>query len=97
MATSLPPGSTDFLASDPLPVTRQAAGGAGAAADRLPQAVVDRLMGIAGVDGVWIERDASGQRVVVLHYTPKGGRAHLPDMVEGLPTRIVGGAPIRAL
>lgn len=96
MATSLPPGSTDFLDAEPVPVAGQAAGAAGAAADRLPKAVVDRLMGIAGVDGVWIERDASGQRVVVLHYTPKGTRAHLPSTVEGLPTRIVGGEPIRA-
>ena len=97
MATSLPPGSTDFLDTDPLPVTRQVAGQGGAAADRLPQAVVDKLMGMAGVDGVWIERDASGQRVVVLHYSPKGATAHLPRTVEGLPTRIVGGEPIRAL
>ena len=49
MATSLPPGSTDFLDTDPRPVTRQAAGRSGAAADRLPQAVVDKLMGMAGV------------------------------------------------
>lgn len=96
MVTSLPPGSTDFLGSDPLPVTRQATGAPGAAADRLPKAVVDKLMGIAGVDGVWIERDASGQRVVVLHYTPKGATSHLPSTVAGLPTRIVGGEPIRA-
>ena len=97
MATSLPPGATDFLDSDPLPVTRQAGGGTAVAADRLPQVVIDRLMGIAGVDGVWIERDAGGQRVVVLHYTPRGSRAHLPATVEGMPTRIVGGEPIRAL
>ncbi|MBS0392511.1 MAG: hypothetical protein JSS19_04830 [Proteobacteria bacterium] len=97
MATSLPPGSTDFLDLPPLPVTRQAAGVAGGAADRLPQAVIDKVMGIPGVDGVWIERDAAGQRVVVLHYTPRGSRAHLPATVAGLPTRIVGGEPIRAL
>lgn len=91
--TSLPPGSTGFLDSDPLPVMRQAGGLAAAAADKLPQVVIDRLMGIAGVDGVWIERDAGGQRVVVLHYAPKGSRAHLPAMVEGLPTCIVGASP----
>ncbi|MDE2413957.1 MAG: hypothetical protein KGM60_04280 [Comamonadaceae bacterium] len=97
MATSLPPGSTDFLDLPPLPVTQQVAGVAGGAADRLPQAVIDKVMGIPGVDGVWIERDATGQRVVVLHYTPRGSRAHLPATVAGLPTRIVGGEPIRAL
>jgi hypothetical protein len=53
-------------------------------------------MGIPGVNGVWIERDASGQRVVMLHYTPGGTKTHLPSTVEGLPTRIVGGEPIRA-
>jgi len=96
MPTSLPPGSTDFLDSEPVPVVRQAAASPGAAADSLPRAVVDRLMGIPGVDGVWIERDASGQRVVMLHYTPGGTKTQLPSTVEGLPTRIVGGEPIRA-
>lgn len=96
MVTSLPPGSTDFLASEPVPVIGQAAAPSGAGADSLPKAVVDRLMCIPGVDGVWIEKDASGQRVVVLHYTPGGAKTHLPSTVEGLPTRIVGGEPIRA-
>ena len=96
MATHLPPDSTDFLASDPVPVTRHTAGPLDGGADRLPQTVIDSLMGIAGVDGVWVERDATGQRVVVLHYTPKGPRTHLPSAVDGLPTRIVGGGPIRA-
>lgn len=96
MASNLPPDLPDFFGSEPVPVTRQAAQSRGAVADRLPQAVVDKLMSLAGVDGVWIERDASGQRVVVLHYTPKGVKAHLPEAVEGMPTRIVGGEPIRA-
>ncbi len=96
MVTNLPPGAPDFLASEPVPVIGQPAPSPDAAADSLPKAVVDKLMGIAGVDGVWIERDASGQRVVVLHYTPGGAKTHLPGTVEGLPTRIVGGEPIRA-
>lgn len=96
MVTSLPPGSTDFLASEPVPVIGQAATPSGADADNLPRAVVDRLMSLAGVDGVWIEKDANGQRVVVMHYTPGGTKVHLPSTVEGLPTRIVGGEPIRA-
>ena len=97
MATKLPPGSMEFLGAEPAPVTAQAAESPGAAADRLPQAVVDELMRIPGVDGVWIERAASGRRVVVLHYTPGGSAAHLPSRVHGLPTRVVGGEPIRAL
>lgn len=96
MVTSLPPGSMDFLQTDPAPVTGQPAPPKVNTEDRLPQAVVDRLMKISGVDGVWIEHDAQGKRVVVLHYTPKGPAKKLPSSVEGLPTRIVGGEPIRA-
>lgn len=95
MATSSPIGSLDFLQGDPQPA------GAGPApaedpADRLPQAVVDQVMRLPGVDGVWIERDAAGRRHVVLHYTPQGPTGHLPRTVHGLPTRVVGGEPIRA-
>lgn len=99
MATHPPPESLDFLAQDPQPVTAADAAAAAAQdpADRLPQALVDQLMLLRGVDGVWIEREASGQRVVVLHYTPAGPAPHLPTHVHGLPTRIVGGEPIRAL
>lgn len=96
MVTSLPPKSLDFLASEPVPVIGQSAASPNAATDSLPKGVVDDLMRIPGVDGVWIERDANGQRVVVLHYTPGGATAHLPSTVKGLPTRIVGGEPIRA-
>ncbi|MDR6859870.1 hypothetical protein [Variovorax guangxiensis] len=96
MATSLPPGSLDFLQTEPVPVTSRPASPTVDAQDRLPQGVVDRLMKIPGVDGVWVERDAQGKRFVVLHYTPKGPARNLPSSVEGLPTRIVGGEPIRA-
>lgn len=96
MATRLSPESLDFLASDPVPVTGPGAP-ADDAADRLPQALIDQLMLLRGVDGVWIEREATGQRVVVLHYTPGGAAPHLPRSVQGMPTRIVGGEPIRAL
>lgn len=97
MATNPPLGPLDFLQGAPQPVD-PAAPGAGAAeeeADRLPPAVVERLMALPGVDGVWVERTATG-RVVVLHHTPGGPAAHLPATVEGLPVRIVGGEPIRA-
>ena len=96
MVTSLPPDPPDFLASEPVPVIGQPAASPDATKDRLPKAVVDGLMRVPGVDGVWIEQDASGLRVVVLHYTPGGPTTHLPSTVEGLPTRIVGGGPIRA-
>lgn len=96
MATDLPPDLPDFLGAEPAPVTRQATQGVATAADQLPQPAVDKLMRITGVDGVWIERDARGQCVVVLHYTPAGPTGHLPDRVDGMPTRIVGGEPIRA-
>lgn len=96
MVTSLPPKSLDFLASQPVPVIGQSARSPDAAADSLPKTIVEDLMRLPGVDGVWIERDVSGRRVVVLHYTPGGATNHLPRSVEGLPTRIVGGEPIRA-
>lgn len=97
MATQPPPGPLDFLQGEPQPVDATAAdsGTAEEAADRLPEAVVERLMSLAGVDGVWVERAATG-RVVVLHYTPGGPAPHLPATVEGMPVRVVGGEPIRA-
>lgn len=95
MTSCLPPRATDFLGSDPVPVAQQDAK-ASPLADALPQVVVEHLMQTAGIDGVWIERNASGQRVIVLHYSFKGSRSHLPSNVEGMPTRIVGGDPIRA-
>jgi hypothetical protein len=93
----IPPEALNFLASDPTPILDQPIASSADPADRLPQDVIDQLMQIKGVDGVWIERDASGHRVVVLHYTPPGPVTHLPTRVHGLPTRVVGGEPINAL
>jgi len=100
MSNTLPPAPLDFLHAPPEPVepaapARQATRAA-AAADSLPAATVERLMRLAGVDGVWVERDASGGRVVVLHHSPPGPAPHLPRVVAGLPVRVVGGEPIRA-
>ena len=89
------PDALDFLQAAPAPV-QAAAAPAEDAADRLPKPVVEQLMRVPGIDGVWVEREASGARVVVLHYTPRGPTGHLPNLVHGLPTRIVGGEPIRA-
>ena len=49
---------------------------------------LEPLQGELNVMHRWVQ--ATGQRVVVLHYTPRGSRAHLPATVAGLPTRIVG-------
>jgi len=95
MAQQQVPVDLGFLAGEPEPVRPQA--GPPAAEDVLPQAVADRLLMLDGVDGAWIERDAQGQAVVVLHYSRAGHPAHLPASVSGMPTRIVGGEPIRAL
>ncbi len=97
MATPPKLGSVDFLSGQPAPVQPGAPAPADDAADRLPAKQVAALMALRGVDGVWIERDPSGQRVVVIHYTPLDQPTHLPLQVNGLPTRIVGGEPIRAL
>jgi hypothetical protein len=94
MATSFPPGELDFLGAAPEPVSGAAAAASPMAP--LPDAVVAALMRLRGVDGVWLEQDAAGKPVVVLHYTPGGAAPHLPRRVHGLPTRIVGGEPIRA-
>lgn len=95
MTSPSKPGPLDFLKGDPVPVSPAAAAPEDPA-DRLPEATVKRLMAINGVDGVWLERIPGGKRVVVLHYTPKGSTTHLPKQVDGMPTRIVGGEPIRA-
>ncbi len=97
MATPPKPGSLDFLNGAPVPVRPGDATPAQDPADRLPPKQVATLMALRGVDGVWIEREAGGQRVVVIHYTPLDQPTHLPLQVNGLPTRIVGGEPIRAL
>ena len=88
------PQSLDFLQRGPTPVVPEPA--PAAEADQLPQAVVDRLMHLDGVDGVWIEREPDGRRVVVLHYSRPGPAAHLPSQVLEMPTRVVGHEPIRA-
>lgn len=96
MASHCPPPPTDFLASDPVPIQAPAAQPPADPADQLPSTVVEQLMRTDGVDGVWIERSADGQRIVVLHYSYRGSRADLPSSVEGMPTRIVDGGPIKA-
>ena len=95
MVHPLPPESLDFLQAAPVPV-RSTPAAAQNPADRLPQAVVEQLMRLPGIDGVWVEREPTGERVVVLHYTPRGSSSQLPKKVHGLKTRIVGGEPIRA-
>lgn len=96
MATLHKLGSLDFLHGDPAPVQPGSTTPVPDAGDRLPAKQVAALMALQGVDGVWIEREPDGQRVVVIHYTPSARPTHLPQQVNGLPTRIVGGEPIRA-
>jgi hypothetical protein len=89
--------SLDFLKADPVPVGTTPAGPAAPAAPTLPPMVVDDLMRLDGVDGVWVEQDPAGKPIVVLHYSPSGPAPHLPPRVLGMPVRVVGGEPIRAL
>jgi hypothetical protein len=90
-----PPRSLDFLQGEPEPV-RPGSSATPEPADLLPQAVAEQLMKLDGVDGAWIERDAQGGRVVVLHYSKPGAATHLPASAHGLPVKVVGGEPIRA-
>lgn len=92
MTQTDPPG-LDFLAGPPEPVGQPVAPDPD---DLLPQAVADGLLKLDGVDGAWIERDAHGQRFVVLHYSRPGSAGNLPTLVNGLPVRVVGGEPIKA-
>ena len=86
--------SLDFLSRPPAPTDPTQSSSRGRE-EQLPQSTIDKLMALRGVDGVWIEMDASGERYVVLHYSPPGVPSHLPATVEGMKTRIVGGEPIR--
>jgi len=89
-------GPLDFLQADPSPVSHSAAQAAVDPADVLAQSSADRLLALDDVVGAWIERDAQGRRQVCVHVSRPGGGAGVPATVDGLPTRIVGGEPIRA-
>jgi hypothetical protein len=91
-----PDSDLDFLKQDPeqvSPATR--------AQPRstfvLPKTVVDRLMSIDGVDGVWIEARTDGSHEVVIYVTKPSALDRLPTRVEGLPVRPQLGEPIKAL
>lgn len=93
-----PTDPLDFLRQPPTPVAPPGAapGGGAEAADLLPQPVADELLRLPGVDGAWIEREADGRRVVVLHVNRPGSDPAWPRQVQGLPVRIQGHAPIQA-
>lgn len=94
-SSKAPPLQADlgFLTGAPEPVGAEAHP---SPEDILSQPVADRLLQLPGVDGAWIEKDAQGRRVVVLYYSRPGPASHLPAEVEGMPTRVIGGEPIRA-
>ncbi|MCX8115676.1 MAG: hypothetical protein N3D71_11490 [Burkholderiaceae bacterium] len=96
MASRKSLGSLDFLAQDPVRVqTEDRAGGDDG--DVLPAETIDALMRIPGVDGVWVEVNDKGQREVVIYVTDLKQKVAVPPIVAGMPTRIIGGEPIRAL
>lgn len=92
--TTLDPTFLNMLQSDPTPVGPDQP--VDLSDSTLPQSVADNLLELPGVDGAWIESEPSGERVVVLHYTPPGRPELLPRRVDGLRVKIVGGEPIRA-
>jgi hypothetical protein len=92
------PEPFDFLSGPPAPVEAVARESSMRVPppDVLPQSIADQLLGLDGVDGAWIERMPSGERVVVLHYSRTDQPRHLPRQVQGLPVKVVGGEPIQA-
>lgn len=89
-------GSLDFLAQDPVRVQTEDPA-RGDDSDVLPAETIDALMRIPGVDGVWVEVNAKGQREVVIYVADLKQKVAVPPVVAGMPTRIIGGEPIRAL
>ncbi|MEW5880760.1 MAG: hypothetical protein AB1761_10000 [Pseudomonadota bacterium] len=96
MASRKSLGSLDFLAQDPVRAQTQdqARGDDG---DVLPAETIEALMRIPGVDGVWVEVNDKGQREVVIYVADLKQKVAVPPVVAGMPTRIIGGEPIRAL
>ena len=91
------PTDLGFLQGDPAPVSQRAASARPNPLDVLPQDTADELLRLDGVVGAWIERDEHGQRYVALHTSRPMPASALPAHAAGLPTRIVGGEPIRPL
>ncbi|MBL8329525.1 MAG: hypothetical protein JNJ71_11770 [Rubrivivax sp.] len=93
-----PPGPLDFLQGDPQPVPvppdEAALEPQGL---RLPQAQIDALMAVPGVQGVWVEGADSASAVVVVHVDGSWQPFSVPRTVLGWPVRIHRGGPIRAL
>jgi hypothetical protein len=84
----------DFLSQEPTPVESQAHQPVDY---RLPDAVVEQLMSIPGVDGVWIEYGEDHKPEVVLHITNAKALSSLPTVIQGLVVRPrVVGEPIKA-
>lgn len=99
MKHAVPPADPlAFLHADPLPV-------APSADDvsleprglRLPQSIVDALMALPGVQGVWVEGESEAQAVVVVHVDASWQPYTVPRLVNGWPVRIDRGGPITAL
>ena len=70
-----------------------------AQARRIKKRHADRLLSIRGVCGVGVEKDASGDFVLVVHLvegaSPPSGL--VPEQLEGCPVRLVTSGPFRKL
>jgi hypothetical protein len=65
-------------------------------ARRVKKRHADRLLSIQGVCGVGVEKDASGEFVLVVHLV-EGAAPALPEEIEGCPVRVVTSGPFRKL
>jgi len=58
-----------------------------------------RLLGLPGVCGVGVEKDASGNYVLAVHVDSENSEAgrQVPDTIEGYPVKRVQSGPFRKL
>jgi hypothetical protein len=73
-----------FLRGDPAPVGASEPATAGR---RLPPAIVDEIMAVPGVLGVWIEASRPGAPEVVVAMQDAAILGQLPPQIDGLPVR----------
>jgi hypothetical protein len=93
-----PPEDLGFLHDKPQPVDPPAdAAELEPQGLRLPPAVVEALMAVPGVQGVWVEGRTREEGVVVVQVDARWQPFTVAREIHGWPVRIHRGGPVRAL